>query len=161
VTRPQHPDEQVNPMKILLPWFRIGAVLAGLAVAAGAWAAHGLEAILAQKYSHAHPVIVAGREVPLASRYLQDFKTAAEYQMFHALALVAVGLAVARSPRRMLLDLAGWSFLLGIVLFCGSLYVLALTGQKQWGMVTPFGGLLFLMGWFGLACARLGDFARQ
>lgn len=148
-------------MKMTLPWFRIGAVLGGLAVAAGAWAAHGLDVILAEKYSHTHPVIVAGREIPVASRYLQDFKTGVEYQMYHALALLAVGLGTSRSPRRFLLDLAGWSFLLGIVLFCGSLYVLTLTGQKQWGMVTPVGGLLFLVGWLGLAGARLGDLVRQ
>jgi uncharacterized membrane protein YgdD (TMEM256/DUF423 family) len=142
-------------MRISLPWFRVGAVLAGLSVVAGAWAAHGLGEKLAEKYHGAKTVMVAGREVPAAAKFLQDFKTGAEYQMYHSLALLAVGLAAVRSPRRRLLDLAGWSFLLGIVLFCGSLYVFTLTGDKQWGMVTPFGGLLFLVGWLALAGASL------
>jgi uncharacterized membrane protein YgdD (TMEM256/DUF423 family) len=141
-------------MSISLPWLPIGAILGGLGVAAGAFAAHGLDKTFAEKYRDAPPKIVAGREMPASWKYLQDFKTGAEYQMYHALALVAVGLAV-RGGRSRLLDVAGWSFLLGIVLFSGSLYVLTLTGQTRWGMVTPFGGLLFLVGWAALAWATL------
>jgi len=137
-----------------LPWFSVGAVVAGLAVASGAFAAHGLDHMFAEKYRDAPPKIVAGREVPASWKYLQDFKTGAEYQMYHGLALVAVGLA-ARGGKGRLLDVAGWSFLLGIILFSGSLYVLTLTGQTRWGMLTPSGGLLFLVGWGVLAFAVL------
>jgi uncharacterized membrane protein YgdD (TMEM256/DUF423 family) len=65
-----------------------------------------------------------------------------------------VGLA-ARGGRTRALDVAGWSILLGIVLFSGSLYALTLTGQTRWGMVTPFGGVLFLVGWAAFAFAVL------
>jgi uncharacterized membrane protein YgdD (TMEM256/DUF423 family) len=139
-------------MSWTLSWFRIGAVLAGLSVAAGAFAAHGLDTRLPDMHRNAPPKTVAGQTFAASWKYLQDFKTAAEYQMYHALALMVVGLAAKRSPSR-LLALAGCSFLLGIVLFSGSLYVLALTGQSRWGMVTPFGGLLFLVGWGLLAFA--------
>ena len=139
-------------MSFSLPWLPIGAILGGLAVAAGAFAAHGLDKAFAEKYRDAPPKIVVGREMPASWKYLQDFKTGAEYQMYHALAILAVGLAM-RGSRSRLLDLSGWSFLLGIVLFSGSLYVLAVTGQTRWGMVTPFGGLLFLVGWATLAWA--------
>ena|SRR5579872_5639689 len=141
-------------MSFSLPWLSIGAVLAGLAVAAGAFAAHGLDGFFANKYRDDPPKLVAGREVPLSVKRLQDFKTGAEYQMYHGLALLVVGLA-ARGGRTRILDLAGWSFLLGIVLFSGSLYVLTLTGEARWGAVTPFGGLLFLVGWAVLAWALL------
>ncbi len=142
-------------MRLSLPWFRIGAVLGGLAVAFGAFAAHGLDDFFARKYSDAAPKTVAGFQVPVSWKYLQDFKTGAEYQMYHSLALLAVGLAATRATRRRALNLAGWCFLLGIVLFSGSLYVLTLTGDKHWGLVTPFGGVLFLAGWGALACAAI------
>lgn len=147
-------------MRSSLPWFRIGAVLGGLAVTFGAFAAHGLDDYFAKKYRDLPPKTVAGFAVPASWKYLQDFRTGAEYQMYHALALVAVGLAAARATRRRALDVAGWSFLLGIVLFSGSLYALTLTGDKYWAFVTPFGGVLFLVGWAALAFAaveELGD----
>jgi uncharacterized membrane protein YgdD (TMEM256/DUF423 family) len=141
-------------MGVSLPWLPIGAVLGGLAVATGAFAAHGLDKMFAEKYRDAPPKMVAGREIPASWKYLQDFKTGAEYQMYHALALLGVGLA-ARGAKTRALDVAGWSFLLGIVLFSGSLYVLTLTGETRWGMVTPFGGLLFLVGWASFAFALI------
>ncbi|HEV8001233.1 MAG TPA: DUF423 domain-containing protein [Planctomycetaceae bacterium] len=134
-----------------LPWSRIGAVLGGLAVAFGAFAAHGLDDYFAKKYHDLPPKTVAGFAVPASWKYLQDFRTGAEYQMYHALALVGVGLAAARTRRRRTLDLAGWCFLLGIVLFSGSLYVLTLTGETRWAIATPFGGVFFLVGWTALA----------
>jgi uncharacterized membrane protein YgdD (TMEM256/DUF423 family) len=142
-------------MRFSLPWFRIGAVLGGLAVAFGAFAAHGLDDYFAKKYRDMPPKTVAGFEVPASWRYLQDFKTGAEYEMYHSLALLAVGLAAGRTMKRRALDLAGWCFLLGIVLFSGSLYALTLTGDKYWAFVTPFGGLLFLVGWAALAFAAI------
>lgn len=138
-------------------WLAAGAVLAGLAVAAGAFGAHGLHSILAEIYD-GQTREVAGQTVPAAAKYLADFKTGAQYQMYHALALVAVGL-VARNGQSRILTAAGWCFLLGIVGFSGSLYLLPLTGQRAWGMVAPIGGSLMIVGWFLLAgaCCCRGD----
>jgi len=109
------------------PLVALGAVNAALAVAAGAFAAHGL------------------RE-RLAARALEVFETGARYQMYHALAMVFAGMMVARGATT-----AGWIFQAGIVLFSGSLYALALTDVKTLGAITPIGGLLFLVGWLWLA----------
>ena len=109
------------------PWVALGAVLAGLAVAAGAFGAHALR-------------------TRLSPTELATFETAARYQMYHALALVAVGLLDRQRSDR-LLTMAGWAFLAGIVLFSGSLYGLALTGIRGLGAITPLGGLGFLAGW--------------
>ena len=67
--------------------------------------------------------------------------------MYHALALLAVALAVGRLGDALLLKLAGWSFVVGIIVFSGSLYTLALTGRTALGAITPMGGLAFLLGW--------------
>lgn len=136
-------------------WFRLGAVLGGLAVVCGAFAAHGLEQPLLDRYGTATKTIL-GEEVLAAKKYLGDFKTAAEYQMFHSLALLALALLPAGASKRAV-RVAGWSFLLGIVLFSGSLYVLVLTGITKLGMITPIGGLLFLVGWAALAVAGTLD----
>jgi uncharacterized membrane protein YgdD (TMEM256/DUF423 family) len=116
-------------------WLRIGAISAGLAVAAGAFGAHALE----------------GKLEPRAK---EVFETAARYQMFHALALLAVGNLASRARTVRALDLAGWSFLIGTVLFSGSLYMLALTGIRWLGAITPLGGVGFLVGWGSLALYR-------
>lgn len=114
-------------------FFVAGAVLAGLAVAAGAFGAHAL----------------AGRLTP---ERLQTFETAARYQMYHALALLVAAWAAGAwaSPAA---TWAGYSFLAGIVLFSGSLYLLVLTGTSWLGAVTPLGGVAFLTGWGLLAWA--------
>ena len=148
-------------MRFSLPWFRIGAVLAAIGVGCGAFAAHGLNQYFPDKYRDSPPKKVAGLEVPASWKYLQDFKTGAEYQMYHSLGLLAVGLAASRTPRRRALDVAGWCFLLGIGLFSGGLYVLTLTGDTRWGMVAPFGGVLFLVGWVSLAFATLSEVRHQ
>lgn len=129
-------------------WFRCGAILAGLAVVTGAFAAHGLEEPLLKMYG-SQTKQVLGKEIPAAEKYLGDFKTAAEYQMSHGLALLALALLPGAWTK--MRSLAAWSFLLGILLFSGSLYALVLTGQTKLGMITPFGGLLFLVGWGALA----------
>jgi uncharacterized membrane protein YgdD (TMEM256/DUF423 family) len=117
------------------PWIALGALNAAIAIAAGAFAAHGL------------------RE-RLDARALDVFETAARYHMYHAFALVLAGL-LAGAVRGM--HLAGWLFQSGIVLFSGSLYVLALTGAKGLGPITPIGGLAFLAGGLWLAwCAFRG-----
>jgi len=102
----------------------LGAINGAIAVGAGAFAAHGLR----------------GRLEP---RALEVFETAARYQMYHALAMVLAGVLAARVP--------GLVFQAGIVLFSGSLYVLALTDVKALGTITPFGGLAFICGWLWLA----------
>ena len=114
-------------------WLVIAAVNGALAVAAGAFAAHGLE----------------GRLVASAS---DIFQTGARYQMYHALAMGLAALAM-RNGAAGCARLACWFFLAGIVLFCGSLYLLSLTGVQALGIVTPFGGAAFLAGWIALAVA--------
>ena len=138
-------------------WVLIGANFCGLAVAMGAFAAHGLEKVFVQKYA-GETWEVGGQIVPLAARFLNVFKTGAEYQMYHGLALIAVGLIAERRPSRAA-SIAGWAFSLGIVLFSGSLYILTLTGVTKWGAVTPLGGLAFLAGWLFLAIAVGGKSA--
>ena len=105
-----------------------GALGALLAVAAGAFGAHGLRAQL-------EPAMLA------------VWATAADYQMYHALALLALGLAPPAALARRWHRVAAVCFAAGIVLFSGSLYLLALSGIRALGMITPLGGVLFLLGW--------------
>jgi uncharacterized membrane protein YgdD (TMEM256/DUF423 family) len=112
-------------------FFPIGALSAFISVAASAFAAHALRA-------------------RLSPEYLAVFETAARYQMYHALGLLAVAWAVARWPGT-LPRWAGWLFVVGAVFFSGSLYALALTGARWLGAITPLGGIAFLAGWLCLA----------
>lgn len=136
-------------------WIIIGSMLAFLSVAAGAFAAHALKNDLAEDR-------------------LALMETAARYQMFHALALIALGGMGIRSGwanglplngtsqadptfcgptapvLRRLYAASGWCFTLGIVLFSGSLYVLSLGGSRRWALLTPCGGTAFLLGWLCL-----------
>ena len=104
-------------------------------VALGAFGAHGLKA-------------------RLALEMLAVFETGVRYQLYHAFAMVAAAWAWARWPHR-LVGAAGTVFAVGIVLFCGSLYLLALTGARWLGMITPLGGLAFLAGWLCLGIGVL------
>ena len=115
-------------------FFSIGAGLAGLAVALGAFGAHALKA-------------------RLDAAMLANFETGARYQMYHALALLAVAWAVNRWPASGLPAIAGWLFVAGVGLFSGSLYLMAFTGQRWLGAVTPLGGAAFLAGWLCLIIA--------
>lgn len=116
---------------MLQPFGYLGAVLAGLSVAAGAFGAHSLKGIISVDM-------------------LMVFETAVRYQMYHALALLVVsGMLMQRSQRG--LRLAGWCFVAGIILFSGSLYVVALTSTRWVGAITPLGGVAFLAGWTTLA----------
>ena len=135
-------------------WLVSGSILAGLGVAFGAFAAHGLDGVLKSVYAESDVRTIAGLTVPATWKYLQDFKTAAEYQLTHSLALLAVGL-LARDGSQRSLTIAGWSFIGGIALFSGSLYVLAVTGVRVLGAITPIGGILFLIGWSSLAVAAM------
>lgn len=114
-------------------FFSLGAGSAFVAVAAGAFGAHALRS-------------------RLSAEHLAVFETAARYQMYHALALLAVAWAVSRWAGA-LPTAAGWLFVAGTVLFSGSLYALALTGVRWLGAITPLGGAAFLAGWLCLALA--------
>ena len=111
----------------------LGSLSAFLGVALGAFAAHALKA-------------------RWAAEVLATFEVGVRYQMYHALALIAVGFVHARWPGP-LVAAAGWLFVAGTLLFCGSLYALAASGMRSLGAITPFGGLAFLAGWLGLAWA--------
>ncbi len=115
-------------------FFGIGGILGALAVALGAFGAHGLKARLD-----------AGR--------LAIFETAARYQLMHALALLAAGLAAAQWPASPWPVWAGWLFIAGILLFSGSLYLLVFTDKRAFGAITPLGGLAMIAGWLCLALA--------
>ena len=112
-------------------FFSLAALSALLSVAAGAFGAHALRA-------------------RLSPESLAIFETAARYQMYHALGLFAVAWAVSRWPGS-LSQWSGWLFVLGTVLFSGSLYALALTGMRWIGAITPLGGAALLAGWLCLA----------
>lgn len=135
-------------------WLACGALMAGLAVVFGAFAAHGMDRFVQEKYADLPPKTIAGQEFAASWKYLQDFKTAADYQMYHALGLLVVGL-MARVRTTKSLQVAGWCLLSGIVLFSGSLYVLVFTGQFWLGAMTPIGGVLFIVGWIAIVFAAL------
>lgn len=86
---------------------------------------------------------------------LDTFKTGVNYQMYHALALLGIALALSRLPGSALLGIAGWLFVAGTLVFSGSLYLLAITGARWLGAITPLGGLAFIAGWFCLVLAFL------
>ncbi len=117
-------------------WLIVGAVNGFVGVSLGAFAAH----VLRER---------------LEARSFEIWEVAVRYQMYHALALVAVGLLATRLAGGMV-NAAGWCFLAGIVLFSGSLYALVLSGVRVLGAITPLGGVAFLIGWalLGLAAWR-------
>jgi uncharacterized membrane protein YgdD (TMEM256/DUF423 family) len=123
-------------------WLVFAALNGGIAVATGAYASHGLS----------------------DPRTIELFRIAGQYQMWHALALAGVAVlarleVVAAASR--LLGLAGWMFLAGIVLFCGSLYLLAIQGPSPLGAVAPVGGISFMAGWVALAAVGVRWMARD
>jgi uncharacterized membrane protein YgdD (TMEM256/DUF423 family) len=109
----------------------IGCLSAAIAVALGAFGAHGLR----------------GRLVP---DMLSTFEIGVRYQMYHALALLGVALAYARWPSASIAA-AGWLFVAGTLVFSGSLYLLAVSGQRWLGAITPLGGAALIVGWLALA----------
>lgn len=114
----------------------LGAVNGVLVVALGAFGAHGLK----------HR---------LSTEQLAIFDTAVQYHSAHALGLLCIGILAHWLPESGLIRWAGWSLVLGIILFSGSLYVLSVTGLKGLGVITPFGGFAFIVGWALLAVAAL------
>ena len=120
----------------------LGAAGAFLAVALGAFGAHGLK----------------GR---LSPEMLAVYQTGVQYHITHALALLLVALLSERLRARTLVRRAGWLFALGILVFSGSLYILSLSGDRYWGMITPLGGVCFLTGWALLVAAALREPGKQ
>ena len=115
----------------------IASIFGGLSVGAGAFTSHALKD-------------------KLSERALEIFETAARYQMYHALALLLIALLInqTESPQPSLV-IAGWAFIIGIVVFSGSLYALSLTDIKVLGAITPLGGLAFIIGWGALGYSSL------
>ena len=117
----------------------LGALLGFLAVAGGAFGAHSLKAVL----------------TPEA---LAAFETAVGYQMYHALALLLAAQQPGRALEQPWFRWAGWAFIVGMLLFSGSLYLVSLAGVRWMGAVTPLGGLAFLIGW---GCLAMGYVKRK
>lgn len=115
-------------------FFFLGSISGGLAVAFGAFGAHTLKDRLTEEA-------------------LSTFETGARYQMYHALALLAVAFVITRWPDSNLPTYAGWLFVAGTVLFSGSLYLLSLTDVRWLGAIAPLGGAAFIAGWACLALA--------
>ncbi len=112
-------------------FFALAAISSFIAIAAGAFGAHALKP-------------------RLSPEMLAIFETGVRYHMYHALAMIAVAWAYSRWPHSMIIS-SGWLFVIGTVLFSGSLYILSITGMRWWGAITPLGGLAFLIGWACLA----------
>lgn len=112
----------------------LGAVNTFLCIALGAFGAHGLKNIL-------------------SSEMLAIFHTGVQYHLYHALGLLFIGLLLSNYAKSRLIELSGWFMLLGIILFSVSLYLLSLTEIRALGIITPFGGVSFLIAWAILAIA--------
>ena len=123
----------MNPTAKL--FLSIGAISGALSVMLGAFGAHGLKDKLSEKM-------------------LGNYMTGVEYHFYHTLALLAVGLLALHFQSRLLAG-SGWAFAIGILIFSGSLYVMAMTGITKLGAITPIGGLAFIIGWILLAAAVL------
>lgn len=112
----------------------LGSLSALIGVGLGAFGAHGLK-------------------TRVAPEMLVVWQTGVHYHLIHALGLVLIGILCHLMPEASLLRAAGWMLLLGTVLFSGSLYLMVLSGIRGLGIITPFGGIAFLIGWLLLICA--------
>ena len=119
-------------------FFMLAGIFGGLGVAIGAFGAHALES-------------------RISAELLETFETGVRYHFYHALALVAVVVAISRWPNSNLPVIAGWCFVAGIVIFSGSLYTLSLTGIRILGAITPIGGVAFIAGWVCLVLAAANN----
>ena len=113
-------------------FFAVASILAALSVAGGAFGAHALKGKLTESA-------------------LSSFETGVRYQMYHALALFMVAFLISQYPEAKGLVTVGWCFIVGTILFSGSIYGLSLGGVKALGPVTPLGGVAFIVGWSLLA----------
>jgi len=118
-------------------WLTLAALNGFIAVAAGAFGAHGLQ----------------GR---VGERAMAAFETGAQYHMYHAIALIGVAWLASISTNAGI-TVAGWAFLTGIILFSGSLYFYGLTESRALVLITPLGGVAFLAGWAALLWAAIGS----
>jgi uncharacterized membrane protein YgdD (TMEM256/DUF423 family) len=125
-------------------WIAIAALLGCTSVALGAFGAHLLPGFLERQ--NLPPEVVLRR--------LGNWETAAKYQMYHALALLAIAWLVTES-RPVAASLAGWLFIAGVIVFSGCLYLLVLTGKGFLGAIVPLGGVLLIVGWFVLGVSAL------
>ena len=116
-------------------WIVLGGLLAAIAVVASSYGAHGLD------------------RAEIGQRRADDFDLAAHYQMTHAIGMVLVGLIGRGDRRHWCIHIAGGGFLLGILLFCGGLFVYALWDSKALAPLIPVGGIAFIVGWIALAIA--------
>jgi len=112
----------------------LGSFNAFLAVALGAFGAHGLKPILSESL-------------------MAVYQTGVQYHSMHALGLIGIGILAQNVRNSLFLKLSGWLLLIGIILFCGSLYALSITEIRKFGMITPLGGVSFLLGWLSLTVA--------
>lgn len=112
----------------------LGAGNAALAIVLGAFAAHAIKDSLSE-------------------RMLAIFNTGVEYHLYHGLGLIILGILIKQFPSTILLNIAVYSMLFGIIIFCGSLYALSLTGITNFGMITPFGGVAFITAWICIVIA--------
>jgi uncharacterized membrane protein YgdD (TMEM256/DUF423 family) len=110
----------------------IGAINALLCILLGAFGAHGLKQMLSPDM-------------------LTVFQTGVQFHFYHAIGLMIIGIVLLHFTKSRLITISGWLMLTGIVLFCGSLYVLSITGMRQLGMLAPFGGTAFMIAWGMLA----------
>jgi uncharacterized membrane protein YgdD (TMEM256/DUF423 family) len=124
-------------------WIACGAVLAALSVVTGAFGAHGLRPALEKN---------AELSAEQVARRLETYETAARYHMYHAIAIVLAGLLASHFASRWL-NVAGACFTLGILIFSGFCYALALGGPKFLGAIVPIGGVAFILGWLAMAVA--------
>lgn len=109
-----------------------GSLLGAVSVMIGAFGAHALKSMLEQ------------------NNRLETFETAVKYQFYHSIALLFLGLLMTKSVHK-LYPVAGYSFIIGILIFSGSLYILSTTGITKWGAITPIGGLAMIVGWITMA----------
>lgn len=117
-------------------FFALASLMAGLAVALGAFGAHALKSRL-----------TADRR--------ETFETGVRYQMYHALGILAAALAAGQWAASSWASAAAWLFVTGILLFSGSLYLLVFSGRRWLGAITPLGGIAFIAGWVCLAAAAV------
>ncbi|EZH66167.1 membrane protein [Bacillaceae bacterium JMAK1] len=117
-------------------WIATGAILAMLAVAIGAFGAHGLEG-------------------SITDNMLENYHTGVQYHMFHALGILVVGIIIGITGSSKLLQVSATLLFIGILIFSGSLYIMALTNMTWLGAVTPIGGVSFIIGWLCLTFATL------
>lgn len=117
----------------------LGSINMFLAVGLGAFGAHGLQSRLSE-------------------RMFEIYQTGVQYHMIHAIGILIIAIVADRIGNPAILSWAGWAFILGIIFFSGSLYILSISGVKVLGAITPIGGVLFMVGWILLAISAVRNF---